>query len=86
MFAIDIDPIKIKCAIHNAEVYGVANHIHFICGDYFKLLESGRLKADVVFLSPPWGGPKYLDAPVFNIDTMMFPSGFEVSNSKKYLP
>ena len=28
------------------------------------------IKADIVFLSPPWGGPEYLDAPEFDIETM----------------
>ena len=28
-------------------------------------------KVDVIFLSPPWGGPAYLDAPVFDIGSMM---------------
>lgn len=29
------------------------------------------LKADVVFLSPPWGGPSYLVQKTFNIDDIM---------------
>lgn len=58
MIAIDIDPKKVEMAKHNASVYGVANRIEFIIGDYLKLCDS--LKGDVVFLSPPWGGPQYL--------------------------
>lgn len=46
-------------AKHNAKVYGVDKHIDFIVGDYFDI--APQLKADVVFLSPPWGGPTYLD-------------------------
>lgn len=45
-------------AKHNAAVYGVADRIEFIVGDYFHL--ANRLQGDVVFLSPPWGGPQYL--------------------------
>ncbi len=73
MIAIDIDPVKLECARHNAEIYGVADRIQFIEGDYMKLAPS--LKADVVFLSPPWGGPEYLNAEVFDLETMMQPNG-----------
>lgn len=37
VIAIDIDPIKIEMAKHNASIYGVSNKIEFICGDFFKL-------------------------------------------------
>ena len=69
MIAVDIDPVKIEYARHNAEVYGVADRIEFIIGDFMKVAPT--LKADAVFLSPPWGGPQYLDAEVFDIETMM---------------
>ncbi|KAK3730853.1 hypothetical protein QZH41_009967, partial [Actinostola sp. cb2023] len=55
VIAIDIDPVKIACARHNAEIYGVQDRIEFIIGDFMELAPS--LKGDVVFLSPPWGGP-----------------------------
>lgn len=45
-------------AKHNATIYGVADRIEFIVGDFLTLADS--LKADVIFLSPPWGGPQYL--------------------------
>ncbi|XP_037658739.1 trimethylguanosine synthase [Choloepus didactylus] len=76
VIAIDIDPVKIDLARNNAEVYGVADKIEFICGDF--LLLASRLKADVVFLSPPWGGPDYATAETFDIRTMMSPGGFEI--------
>eukprot|EP00898_Chlorokybus_atmophyticus_P007448 jgi/Chlat1/7704/Chrsp66S07182 len=63
VIAIDIDPFKIECARHNAAVYGVEDRIDF---------------ADVVFLSPPWGGPAY-KASAFDIRTMIQPvDGFEL--------
>lgn len=76
VIAIDIDPVKIDLARNNAEVYGTADKIEFICGDF--LLLAPCLKADVVFLSPPWGGPDYATAETFNIRTMMFLDGFEI--------
>ncbi|KAJ8305602.1 hypothetical protein KUTeg_016147 [Tegillarca granosa] len=63
VIAIDIDPVKIEYAKHNAAVYGVEDRIEFILGDYLKI--APYLKADVVFLSPPWGGPDYLSADLF---------------------
>lgn len=69
VFAIDIDPQKIKMARHNAKVYGVEDRIEFIIGDFFCLAE--KLFGDVVFLSPPWGGPSYIKDVVFQIDDIM---------------
>ncbi|XP_061294755.1 trimethylguanosine synthase isoform X2 [Bos javanicus] len=76
VIAIDIDPVKIDLARNNAEIYGVVDKIEFICGDFLQLASS--LKADVVFLSPPWGGPDYATAEIFDISTMMSPDGFEI--------
>ncbi|XP_055908311.1 trimethylguanosine synthase [Eupeodes corollae] len=73
VIAIDIDPEKIKNARHNASIYGMANKIEFIIGDYLQL--SGSLKGDVVFLSPPWGGPKYISQKEYNIEESLAPLG-----------
>lgn len=71
VIAIDIDPKKIEMAKHNANVYGVSDRIEFIVGNYLHLADS--LKADVVFLSPPWGGPAYLKEEIFNLETSLIP-------------
>ncbi|XP_050427432.1 trimethylguanosine synthase-like isoform X2 [Adelges cooleyi] len=71
VIAIDIDPEKIKYAKHNAEVYGVAHKIEFIIGDFFALARNCKmLKTDVVFMSPPWGGPKYSVDEKFSLESM----------------
>ncbi len=57
VIAIDIDPKKIEFARHNARIYNVEDKIDFIVGDFFELCNF--LKADIVYLAPPWGGPKY---------------------------
>jgi methylase of polypeptide subunit release factors len=36
VIAIDIDPVKISCAKHNAKIYGVLDKIEFITGDFFQ--------------------------------------------------
>ena len=81
VIAIDIDPVKVALAHHNATVYGVADRIEFICGDYTRLIP--RLNADVVFLSPPWGGPNYTSAEVFDIRTMITLDGFRLFEATK---
>ncbi|KIY46827.1 S-adenosyl-L-methionine-dependent methyltransferase [Fistulina hepatica ATCC 64428] len=67
VIALDISPTRLALARHNAQVYGVADRIEFILADYISFAEayvdrhSERKRAiDVVFLSPPWGGPSYL--------------------------
>ncbi|KAI9472002.1 MAG: S-adenosyl-L-methionine-dependent methyltransferase [Benjaminiella poitrasii] len=76
VIAIDLDPVKLHCARENAKIYGVADRIEFIQGDFFDL--APRLKADVVFLSPPWGGPAYLSQDVFDLKSMIPGDGFKI--------
>ncbi|CAF4230010.1 unnamed protein product [Didymodactylos carnosus] len=66
VIAIDIDQKKIECAKQNARIYGVEDRIEFIQGDFMKLAPT--LKADVVFLSPPWGGPSYGLIELFDLE------------------
>lgn len=70
IIAIDIDERKIGFAKHNAKIYGVDHRIEFIVGDYMLLAKSCAIKADAVFLSPPWGGPNYLKQSVYTLDMM----------------
>jgi len=68
VIAVDIDPYKIKLAQNNAKIYGVADKIEFIVGNFFEI--SSMLRADVVCMSPPWGGPEYLIDNSFSITSM----------------
>jgi trimethylguanosine synthase len=67
----DISPTRLALARHNAAIYGVADRIEFIQADYLSFARSHLSstsrrsqayprKIDVVFLSPPWGGPEYI--------------------------
>lgn len=58
-------------------MYGVEDRIEFIQGDFLKIVPT--LTADVVFLSPPWGGPDYLTADVFDLETMIEINGYPLS-------
>lgn len=35
VIALDMDPVRLRCAKRNAEIYGVADRINFICIDFF---------------------------------------------------
>ncbi|XP_011029813.1 PREDICTED: uncharacterized protein LOC105129425 isoform X2 [Populus euphratica] len=84
VIAIDIDPKKIDYAFHNASIYGVSDQIDFIEGDFFAL--ASKLKADSVFLSPPWGGPAYSKVKTYNIKTMLKPrDGYSLFNTAKQI-
>lgn len=73
IFAIENDEATLKCAKHNAKVYGVEKKIWWIRGDCFTALKK-QLKAlgkqAVIFGSPPWGGPGYRENAVFSLSTM----------------
>nr|CCA24762.1 trimethylguanosine synthase putative [Albugo laibachii Nc14] len=68
VIAIEIDPLRIHKAKHNAQVYGVSDRIEWICGDALEVIS--RLQADVIFLSPPWGGLNY-SRDVYSLKDMM---------------
>jgi trimethylguanosine synthase len=57
VFAIEKDAKTLKCAKHNAELYGVAKKIVWLEGDCFEKMNRWRgNKNIVIFASPPWGG------------------------------
>ena len=76
VIAIDTSPTRLALARHNAVIYGVEDRIEFVLADYLSFARtyhtlptqqasntkpnSPHRKIDVVFLSPPWGGPEYL--------------------------
>ena len=55
--AVDLDRSRLHMALNNAHIYGVEDMIEFLQGDVFEVGRS--MRPDVVFLSPPWGGPDY---------------------------
>ncbi|CAH9074711.1 unnamed protein product [Cuscuta epithymum] len=76
VIAIDIDPRKIEMAQNNARVYGVEEYIDFLTGDFFQL--APFLKGDVVFLSPPWGGPAYKLRDTYTLDLLKPKDGYSL--------
>ncbi|XP_005105527.1 uncharacterized protein LOC101862205 [Aplysia californica] len=70
VISIDIDPKKIDMAKNNARIYGVLDQIEFHCGDFFEEALQFKDEAEIVFLSPPWGGPNYKASKVFPMEDM----------------
>lgn len=69
VIAIENDETRLRLARHNAAIYGVADRIEFVLGDFIQFAKTLALRGeakqggrvvDVIFLSPPWGGPSYL--------------------------
>jgi trimethylguanosine synthase len=57
VFAVEKDPKTMKCAKHNAEIYGVEKKIVFHTGDCFDIMKRFMGKNNIIiFGSPPWGG------------------------------
>jgi len=73
--AIELDPVRLEMAKYNAALFGVADKIEFIQGDALEIWP--RVSADVVFLSPPWGGPSYSKMELFTLDHFV-PSGHKL--------
>ncbi|GAA57620.1 trimethylguanosine synthase, partial [Clonorchis sinensis] len=81
VISVEIDPARIAMSMHNAQIYGVQSRIEFVCADFFtwarhKLNETKKTRDtppyDAVILSPPWGGPTYLEQSVFDLDSIRF--------------
>ncbi|ORY34840.1 RNA cap guanine-N2 methyltransferase-domain-containing protein [Naematelia encephala] len=104
VIAIDNDPTRLRLARHNALHLGVADRIEFILADFpaFARTHAERIQRqgrpsqeiDVVFLSPPWGGPEYLNTQSYPLSCLLPIPGkelFDVSaaltpNIAFYLP
>jgi trimethylguanosine synthase len=85
IIAIEKDPDTLACAMHNAEVYEVADRITWVLGDCFDYLaayKDGGLEGEVdeelvldrgtttIFASPPWGGVSYRNHDIFDLSLM----------------
>ncbi len=73
VIAMDKNSTRLEKAKTNAAIYG-AKDIKFIAGDFFE--EVFSIKADCVYLDPPWGGPEYNSLSSFGLEN------FSVSGTK----
>jgi len=77
VIAIDVDKTRLEMAKYNAELFDVLDRIEFISGDSLELLSI--LKADTIFLDPPWGGTDYNKTEKFYLSNFE-PDGTELLN------
>jgi 16S rRNA G966 N2-methylase RsmD len=80
VFAIDIDPKKLEICKNNCRIYNCKNNIHFIEYDFLKIqnYDKIKVKADYIFLSPPWGGISYKNSDIYSIKESMTPDISEI--------
>ena len=75
VIAIDIDEDKINICKNNCAIYNCSDNIEFVKSDFLKV---EGVKADYVFLSPPWGGMEYKEDSEYDIEKMMTPDINEI--------
>ena len=51
-------PLHCKILENNINVYGLKN-VKMYCYDYYQIMR--KLKQDVIFFDPPWGGRSYVN-------------------------
>ena len=62
----DIDAERLAMARENARIYGVAHRITFLNEDVREVM--ARVRADAVYLDPPWGGAEAAERAGFKLD------------------
>ena len=75
VYAIELDRGRIEMAKNNLKVYGLDHKVTFIEGDFFT--EAPKLRAEAVFIAPPWGGPNYAQKETFTLNDFN-PSGKDI--------
>ena len=71
VYAIDISTKKLDICKNNCRIYNCAKNIEFIHSDFLEM--KNKIKADYIFLSPPWGGTEYKDSKIYSIKKFMYP-------------
>ena len=76
VYAIDISKSKLDMCKNNCKVYHCKHNIKFIHSDFLKM--KNKIKADYIFLSPPWGGTEYKNSEIYSIKKFMYPDITEI--------
>ena len=76
VYAIDISESKLRMCKNNCDVYNCKNNIEFIHSDFLQM--KNKIKADYIFLSPPWGGTEYKNDDIYSIKKLMRPDITEI--------
>lgn len=65
VLSLDLDPVRLRMAKHNAKVYGVADRILFAQADARTMLPA--IRVDAIYLDPPWGDRRAAERPRFGL-------------------
>ena len=76
VYAIDISESTLNMCKNNCKVYHCENNIKFIHSDFLEM--KNKIKADYIFLSPPWGGTEYKKSDIYSIKKFMHPDITEI--------
>ncbi len=85
VIAIDNSSDRLSMAKNNSEIFGVYSLIEFVEGDCMQILPV--IKADTIFLDPPWGGTDYLKINEFKLSNFepdgksLLDLSFSITNS-----
>lgn len=75
-YAIDICEKKLSMCKNNCKIYNCKDNIEFIHSDFLQM--KNKIKADYIFLSPPWGGTEYKKSSIYSIKKCMHPDITEI--------
>jgi len=67
---------KLDMCKNNCKVYHCKDNIKYIQSDFLEM--KNKIKADYIFLSPPWGGTEYKNSEVYSIKKFMYPDITEI--------
>jgi len=65
VIALELSKRRCDMIAHNVGIYEVGRRVELMCCDFFAA--APRLVSDVIFVSPPWGGPKYQYCETFEV-------------------
>ncbi|CCH40503.1 hypothetical protein BN7_36 [Wickerhamomyces ciferrii] len=76
VIALDINDDNLYCTKKNCEIYGVGDKVECVQADWIKMIDTEyyqylKDEVDLVFCSPPWGGPAYKGKDFFDLDLLL---------------
>ncbi|CCH60635.1 hypothetical protein TBLA_0D01270 [Henningerozyma blattae CBS 6284] len=84
VYGIDNSIKHLYCTYKNSQTYNVENNTFLILGDWMKdkvreqfhyKRDQSKIKLDIIFASPPWGGPEYLKSSKYDLEKNLIPVG-----------
>jgi trimethylguanosine synthase len=72
--------MHVEMAHHNAVLYQVDSRVEFFCADFLTppVHTDTHPLPDGIFLSPPWGGPGYIQKKTYDLNSLLPISAFDL--------